>query len=564
MAGCIRRVPGSQSWIPGVFLNAIWNGAVLFGIFLSAGFSAENERILRIDRIEPIKNLSECVQGADAESFQIGTGSPAGVNLKTLLGPEKKAFAEAMNAIGNPVLRMAEMSRYAWDGAAETDILRGQKDSAEWWYAPEDFHRFCREQGVKVIGFFDTYRWYDEGKKSFVDLRDPKTKLVSALSDEDLASLVAANRKKIRWVKKNDYADRYVAWEIGNENYAPFRDVPEAYARIALALTSMAQEEIPESRTSVNIFVCAPNDENLTGNLAGRRPTDISNTYDRWRVWTSLMLKALGEGAKKIHFASVHLYGTSLNYNANQKGLDTHDRFVAAHSNATHLRFLVTEWRFTAGDDLIGHRSFKIGALWNAKLTLTFLAHPRVDATSSHELTTFSGLLYVNDGSIWRTQGLEKNKKPVVAIPAKAGSPAIDLGPFGPVMKMANDLVNKYPLLIEHRADLGENSSALFSSEVTSQGGKAGRDLEYLLALSKNKDSLGGLAVNTLETPMRLSLQGKFRIAAARSLTCAEGKVFEPEIPGEAKAWMVKDVSAADGHISLAPLSVTYFEAKSY
>lgn len=536
------------------------------GLVFSANLFSQVDRVLRIEKLDPIKDLRESVQGADAESFQIGTASPAGVNLKTLLGPDKKVFADAMNRIGNPVLRMAEMSRYSWEGAAETDIFRAQKDSAEWWYAPEDFHRFCKEQDVKVIGFFDTYRWYDSGKKTFVDLRDPKTKLVSALPDEDLASLVAANRKKVAWVKKNGFADRYVAWEIGNENYAPFRDVPELYARIALALTKMAKEEIPESRTSVNIFVCAPNDENLTGNLAGRRPTDISNTYDRWRVWTSLMLKSLGNEAAGIHFASVHLYGTSLNYNANQKGLDTHARFVAAHPNAAHLRFLVTEWRFTAGDDLIGHRNFKVGALWNAKLTLTFLAHPQVDYTGSHELTTFSGLLYVNDGKVWRTQGADKNKKPIVPIPAKSGSPVVDVGPFGPVMKMANDLVKKYPLLIEHRADLGENSSALFSSEVKEEKGSGndGRDLEYVLAVSRNKDSLGGLAVNTLDTEIRLSLKGKFRIALARSLVCAEGKVFENEVPGEPKAWSVKDLYSAEGVVVLAPLSVTYFEAKSF
>ncbi|MBL8994212.1 MAG: hypothetical protein JNM63_12795 [Spirochaetia bacterium] len=545
-------------------MKTILNGTILFLLLSSAGVSNPIERVLRIDKLEPIKDLRECVQGADAESFQIGTASPAGVNLKTLLGPEKKSFAEAMNAIGNPVLRMAEMSRYAWEGAEETDILRAQKDSADWWYAPEDFHRFCKEQGIQIIGFFDTYRWFDSVKKTHIDLRDPKTKLVSAISDAELASLVAANRKKINWVKKNGYTDRYVAWEIGNENYAPFRDVPEVYARIALALTKMAKEEIPESRTSVNIFVCAPNDENLTGNLANRRPTDISNTYDRWRVWTSLMLKGLGVEARGIHFASVHLYGTSLNYNANQKGLDTHARFVAAHPNAAHLRFLVTEWRFTAGDDLIGHRNFKMGALWNAKLTLTFLAHPQVDYTGAHELTTFSGLLYVNDGKVWRTQGTEKNKKPIVAIPAKAGSPAVEPGPFGPVMRMANDLVRKYPLLIEHKADLGENSSALFSSEVTGgkDDGSSGRDLEYLIAVSQKKDSLGGIAVNTLSTPIRVSLKGRFRIASARSLTCAEAMVFEPEIPGEAKAWSVKDLSPAEGWVTLAPLSVTYFEAK--
>lgn len=51
-------------------------------------------------------------------------------------------------------------------------------------------------------------------------------------------------------------------------------------------------------------------------------------------------------------------------------------------------------------------------------------------------------------------------------------------------MKMASDLVAKCPLLLKHRADLGENSSAVFAAKAR-KGGADGRDLDYLLATSR-------------------------------------------------------------------------------
>lgn len=543
-------------------MKKIGSGIMGFLIGMSAAYAEYN---VRIDSLETQKDMSASIQGADAESFMISSDFPAGVNLRRLLNEEHKEFAAAMNEIGCPVLRMADMCRYSWKSPEVTKMLQDcKKDTDSWWYSPEDFHKFCKENKVKIIGFLDTYRWYDDKLKAVIDLRDPKTKLVKEITPEQLESLLAANRKKLEWVRDNGYADLYVAWEIGNENYYQFREAPALYAKMALALTKMAKEVIPQTRTSVCIFVCAPDDENLTRDIDKSNPAAITDLYDRWRTWSSCMLDALGDDAKIIYYGAIHLYGIPLRYNANNKGLATHARFVDAHPNAKHLRFIVTEWRHTTGDDLIGHRMFKIGALWKAKFTLDLLAHSRVDYTSVHEFTTFSGLLYVNDGKVWRCQSKNKTK-PIVPYSSKPGSPAVEVGPFGPVMKMANELVDKYPLMIARKSGLGENSSTVFAEQVKEGSiSDEGLDIDYLIAASKTHDSLGGIVVNTFTQPLSFSLKGdrKFSIYKARSLSCSVMRIFDITVPGEKQPWSLVPLQpTADGVIMLPPCSVTFFEA---
>lgn len=547
-----KQIMMMKPWMLGCFVSLLLSGLL----------HAQSPRVIKVDRLEPTKDMSCSLQGADAESFQIGSGPAAGVNLKSLLTTHRQAFANAMKEIGSPVLRMADMSRYCWESAQATAILRHEKDVSDWWYSPQEFHSFCRENNIKIIGFFDTHRWYDAATQTAVELRDPKTRLVTGMTDSQLQSLVEANRRKIQWVKDHGYSDLYVAWEIGNENYAAFRDVPKVYARMAQALTDMARQVDPSAKTSITVFVCAPNDDNLVRQISDRDPSNIQDTYERWKVWSSIVLKTLGEQAKKIPLATIHLYGTALAYNANQKGLATHARFLESHPNAAHMQMIATEWRHTSGDDLIGHRRFKTAALWKAKFTMSMMSHPKMSYTGVHEFSTFSGLIYINDGSVWRCQS-PVSQKPLVPYPSKPGSPVYDIGPFGPVMSMANDLIRTYPMLLEHRADLGENSSVEFSSKVQPDAStSAGRDIDYLIASSKDGKTIGGMVVNTFNTPVPLSLKGRFSITSARTLSCPAERLFEVEIPGEPKAWRVDELAAKDGVIHLPPLSVTYFHAR--
>jgi len=525
-----------------------------------------SEYSVQIDSLETLKDMSDSIQGADAESFMISSEFPAGVNLRRLLNEQREEFAAAMKEIGCPVLRMADMCRYSWESPDITKMLQGgNKDTDYWWYSPKDFHKFCKDNKIKIIGFLDTYRWYDDKLKTVIDLRDPKTKLVKEITPAQLESLLAANRKKLEWVRDNGYADLYVAWEIGNENYYQFREAPALYAKMALALTKMAKEVIPQTRTSVCIFVCAADDENLTRDLDKSNPASITDMYDRWRTWSSCMLDALGDDAKIIYYGAIHLYGFQLRYNANNKGLTTHARFVDAHPNAKHFRFIATEWRHTSGDDLIGHRMFKTAALWKAKFTLDLLAHPRIDYTSVHEFTTFSGLLYVNDGKVWRCQSKNKTK-PIVPYASKPGSPALEIGPFGPVMKMANELVEKYPFMIARKSGLGETSSVVFAEQVEAGSiSDDGLDIDYLIAASKAHDSAGGIVVNTFTQPVSFSLKGKmkFSIYKARSFNCPVSNIFDITVPGDKQPWSIVTLQAnADGMIVLPPCSVTFFEAK--
>lgn len=513
--------------------------------------TAEPTRLTIAD--QPLKDLGESLQGADAEAFMIGHRPAAGINLRPLLGQHRQAFAAALAACGNPVLRMAEMNRYSWDGAAATDTLRGDRDCATWWYDPDEVHRFAREHGLRLIGFLDDYRWYDREGGRAIDLRDPATRLAGGIDDAQLASLTAMNRRKLERVRAGGWSDLYVAWEVGNESYGPFRHHPEVYARIAAAQVAMAKQVDPGIRLSVPAFICAADDDNLLRGLE-REPGGVEDALDRWRVWTARMFAALGPVARDIPFASIHLYGTALRWNANHKGLATHQRFLDGMPNTGHLRMLVTEWRFTSGDDVRGHRSFRFGALWSAKMTSNLLAHPRVAYTGVHELATFSGALYVNEGGVWRCQGPSRHK-PVVPLASAAEAPPLALGPFGPVLGMANELVRGYPLLLGRGAGLGEDSSARFIAEAR-PGGEAGRDLDWVVAASRDRGALAALVVNTHERAMEVALPAPFAVRQARSLSCPAARVDEDAHPADQPWTLAPLAPAADGSVPLPPLSV--------
>lgn len=514
--------------------------------------TAEPTRLTIAD--QPLKDLAESLQGADAEAFMIGHRPAAGINLRPLLDQHRQAFAATLAACGNPVLRMAEMNRYSWDGAAATDAVRGDRDSAQWWYDPDEVHRFAREHGLRLIGFLDDYRWYDRDAGRAIDLRDPASKQVERLDDAQLAALTAMNRRKLERVRAGGWADLYVAWEVGNESYAPFRNHPELYARIAAAQVAMAKEVDPAIRLSVPAFICAANDDNLLRGLE-REPGGVEDALDRWRVWTARMFAALGPVARDIPFASIHLYGTALRWNANHKGLATHQRFLDGMPNTGHLRMLVTEWRFTAGDDLNGHRSFRFGGLWSAKMTNVLLAHPRVAYTGVHELATFSGAFYVNEGGIWRCQGPAR-EKPIVPLASAADAPPLALGPFGPVLAMANELVRSHPLLLGRHAGLGDDSGAAFIADAK-PGGDDGRDLDWVVAASRDRSALAALVVNTHERAMAVALPAPFTVRQARSLSCPAARVEENAHPADQPWTLAPLAPAADGSVLLPPLSVS-------
>jgi hypothetical protein len=511
------------------------------------------------------KDLKDSIQGVDAESFAIGR-STWGINLRTLLNEQRSEFKAFLKKVGRPTMRMMDFSRYSWRGPEVTDALE-VKGSKEWWWSPKELHEFCRENDIKLIGFFDTKKLYDVKTGKVTSLLDHKTKTLN-MTPEQMDALVEENLYKLRWVKKNGYLDLYSAWEIGNEVYIAGVNSPEVYATFAKKMTKAAKKVDPKIRVAVTIFVCAADDANLFSQ-SGKNPRDMSgkeeqDVYDKWLAWSNTVMKLLGDVGKDIYYINLHLYGPSLRYNANAKGIDTHVRVVQKHPNMQHARFIVTEWRHTGSSELHGQREFKTSALWAAKFSMVLLAHPLMDSTGIHDFFTYSGTGYWSDGKIWRAQW--KSLSPRKAYPSKTGKRELQVGPFGPVLKMLNNIARNYPLLLEHKANLGKYSSADFFDNCSPKTvtEDEGRDLQWIIACNRKKNKFGGMVVNTHVYPVRITLQSKgkkYNITKATSENCPADKLFELEIPGDAKFWKLEALKVnSDGSIDLPPLSITSFE----
>jgi hypothetical protein len=513
------------------------------------------------------KDLKDSIQGVDAESFVIGR-STWGINLKTILTEQRSEFAAFLKKVGRPTLRMMDFSRYSWRGYEATDALESP-GSKKWWFSPEQLHEFCRENDVKLIGFFDLKKLYDVKTGKVTVFYDHKTKKFN-ITSKQMDALVEENLYKLRWVKKNGYLDLYEGWEIANEFYLHGTEEPELYAEFAKRMSKAAKKVDPKIRCAITAFVCAADDANLFNNI-GKNPREMTkkgeqDVYDKWLAWSNTVMRLLGDDAKNIYYVNIHLYGPSLRYNANAKGLNTHVRVVQKHKNMQHARFIITEWRHTGSSEMHAQRSFKSGALWQAKFSMVMLAHPLIDFTGAHDFFTYSGAAYWSDGKIWRAQW--KSLSPRAAYPSKTGKREFQVGPFGPVLKMLNHIVRKYPLLLEHKANMGKYSSAHFYQNCSPEtiNENQGGDLEWIIATNRKKNKFAGMVVNTHIYPVRVTLQSngkKYNITKATSENCPADKLFVNEIPGDAKFWNLEALKVnADGSIDLPPFSINSFEFK--
>ena len=526
-------------------------------------------RVLDFDINKVKKDLKNSIQGVDAESFEIGK-SPWGINLRVLLNEQRDEFKTFMNKIGRPTLRMMDISRYSWRGPDATDALRGYKGSKEWWYSPKQLHEFCRASNIRLMGYFDICKLYNPNNGKVTSFYNKKTREFK-ITSQQMDALVEENLYKLRWVKKHGYLDLYDGWEIGSENYIRNQNTPEIYVDFVKKMTAAAKKVDPNIRLAINIFVCATDDDNLFNNT-GINPREIKgkgeqDVYNKWLAWSNTVMTLLDKTAKEIYYVSIHLYGPSLRYNANAKGINTHVRIVKRYPNMRHARFIVTEWRHSGSGELSKHRQFKTAGLWKAKFAMVMLAHPLMDSTGVHDFLTYSGTGYWSDGKIWRSQW--ENLKPMRTFKDSEAKSRLEIGPFGPVLGMLNKIVREYPLLLEHKADLGEYSSAYFHTRCTpeTKNKNAGRDLEWIVAANRKKNEFAGIAVNTHRYPIRIILQSgekKYKIMETRSEYCPADKIFECEIPGEPKFWKFEKLKVnSDGSVVLPALSINFFKTQT-
>ncbi len=583
------------------FFSQLFRRSINIALFLTAvcGFSRDS-RSISVNPANSQKDLSNSYMGANAQQFR------SHYSIRKMLDNQKK-FSDFLLSIGSPVLRMDGRSIYGWFSTEECLKLReanikmsrlnkwrstGKIASKKYqpedyeavvkkyrlsaspvavksnhpdiaWFDPDLFHRFCRENKIRIIGAISDEQYYDNASGKVVYFRD---------RPEYFDGAVKSSMKKIAWVLNHGYKDLYVAWEIGNESFASWD--PVLYAKYAKKIADAALKLQPDIKLSVPAIIRDTDDPFIKSFI---KRLKAKGSTANWFDWHKKMIPAIGDSIAKITHVTAHVYGAKSKYNANAKGLALATD-LSDIPNTGHLRFLVTEWRYTGvgGTD---HRTYVMGALWNAKFAMLLLSHPKIDYSTVHEFLCTSGLGYwtpgksngdpgmVGDEWIYQYQpGKKKSKQSQLRDPV--GKPCFDIGPFGPVNRMFNELIRDCPVLLEHESDLGKMSSAKFADGVDiSKHVKKNGDIDWIICVSKDRSSLGGIIVNTLNHPVTVTLNfknSKYELKNIAQMTCRPERIFTAEEPGQRKFWKVLHFPVKNNSLALPPDSITSFRGSFF
>ena len=506
---------------------------------------------LNLFRVE--KDLHKSYVGYDVEDFACGS------NFKWILSKGRSEFAQKCHEAGVKVWRFAEMSRYSWRGELPTRLMLARKVQnhykgsksiykryasrpLDWWFAPELFWSFCRENNIFVIPMINAVSYYNPKKKTaFCLVNNPEHYAPAA--DEAAAYL--------QWLKDKDYLDLAKVWEIGNESFITGWK-PEEYAAFVKILVPKLRKIQPDIKLGIPIAITTRDNPDMEEILRRFRQGKPANRKTEWDIylevmrWSGKVIQSLGKTAEFIQYGIYHSYGAEPLYNSNIKGLMTSSNLLKAFQGSRKWRLLNTEWRDRSGEDGACHRNFRVAALWKAKFVMLMMAFPSMDYTCAHSLFGFSGGLYWSDGNWWSMQSVnrERASRSRLLDHNGNGKPRFDIGAFGPVAKMCNDLIDSHPLLLSNGAELGPNSSALYYNYIYFNK-KQKTDIQWLISTNSKRDSIAAIIVNTGHNSRKVNIntpQGKVDITAAQitTLTSLPNQENMLQIPGYNRTWQLQ------------------------
>lgn len=523
----------------------------LFFILLSCFSLFLNGAPLKVDihlsNANPQKDLTKCYVGYDAEDFACG------FNFKWMLTAGRNEFKEYCYRAGVRCLRFAEMSRYSWRSELATRKMIAAtyavkyahapkisqntlKKKLDWWFSPELFWSFCRENRIVVLPMFNAETFYNhKDQKAYYFVNKPE--YYQAAANESAAY--------VKYLKKKSYLDMAKVWEIGNECYLK-KWKPAEYAAFVKILIKTVRKIQPDIKLAIPTFICSRDNPDVHAIMKRIKSASPNGKKTEWQIydeamkWTAATIKALGKDAQYISYGVKHSYGAGPLYNTNYKGIDSSHTLLQAIPESKNWRMVNTEWRDRSGENLWCHRAFWNSALWKSKFTLLLMAYPKMDYTAAHSLFAFSGGLYWSNGNKWVLQ-FNPDRSLVYDKNTPGSKPRFDIGAYGPVVKMCNDLIDTHPNLIAYKAGLGKMSSAKYYQSFRAHRKDPetviNSDIEYLAAVNSTYDSIALLIVNTHKENVKINLTtafGKTDIGSAEIelLSCDPQLLDQLQIPG--------------------------------
>ena len=415
-------------------------------------------------------------------------------------------------------------------------VQNALKNKLDWWFSPELFWTFCRENRITVLPMFNAESYYNvSDNKAYYIVNKPEHYRAAA---KEAAAYV-------KYLKEKGYLSMAKVWEIGNECYLKGWKPAEYAAYVKCLIKAVCQVQ-PDIKLAIPVFICTRDNPDVKAIMKRLEVTSLRGGKTEWQIydqamkWTAGVIESLGKDAQKISYGIQHSYGAGPAYNSNYKGIDSTYRLLQAFPGSRKWRLINTEWRDRSGENLWCHRAFWNSALWKGKFVMLMMAYPHMDYTGAHSLFAFSGGLYWSNGKRWQLQ-FNPARQIMYDSGNIDGKPRFDIGAFGPLAKMCNDLIDTHPKLLLHHSGMGKMSSAYyydsFRANRTNPKAAVKSDLDYIVAAGSNYDSLALLVVNTKATEVKLRIKsvfGKADIGAAEIelLKSKAGMLDMLQIPG--------------------------------
>lgn len=290
--------------------------SAIASLFLSADCAANSKTsdyIIELKNAAPVKNLSQSYVGYDAEDFACG------FNFRWMLNEGRKEFSNYCRLAGVRCLRFGEMSRYSWRGEIPTRMMiaaiyrekyperpelarKTLEHKLNWWFKPDKFWTFCRENRIAAIPMINAQSYYDATEnKGYSIINKPECYRKAAM--EAAAYL--------KWLKDEGYLDMAKAWEIGNESYMKGWK-PEEFAAFVKILIHELRKIQPDIKLGIPTFICSQDNPdvklmmkriNTVGTMSKNKEWQL---YENWTKWTAMVIKSLGKDAKFISYGIQH------------------------------------------------------------------------------------------------------------------------------------------------------------------------------------------------------------------------------------------------------------------
>jgi hypothetical protein len=517
--------------------------------------SAATSKIINFDPSVMQKDISQCYSGVQFEEY------PFFFNTKWALEEGREQFSKLCKDCNLKYIAL-QMQSYSFRGEKETHAIwrayharHGRtpqtidaliKTRHKPWFAPKAFFSFCKENKILVTPCLSTrYNYNPETGKGY---------WIPDAGDAGMRMAAKENAAFVKWLIDNGYKKQIIGYIVGDEPWWG-RMSPEQYIKFANWNIEEIRKVDPDAKFALPFFLCTGKDyddlKTVLSKLNAYRSYQKKKKLSEWEMykktlaWCKKMMKLIGKDAQKFTWAYIHTYGATPLYNSNYKGLKTHDLLVKSNPFTKHLKLINTEWRFTSSGDLISHRNFKTGALWNAKFLMTMIAYPNMAFNATHTFTCYSGLGYYSNGKFWERQFPKKGVWK--CLPDDSKQQQLVPGPYAMSMKIFNDMVSTHPMMLTEGSDTGNSSSADYYLGAYRKDG-TGRDLQWMLSANRAKTSLQAIFINTQNKPITVSLnsrQGKIITEKAdiTIFSCPEDKLYQAQYPGKATPWTKQKIT---------------------